>query len=92
MKEAMRVLCRTSSLLAACACSWYFLRQWFAPDACMDRGAVFDYKKWECNYAAENLPYIEVPALGLGSFWLALSSVVIAAAVHVCVGRRANAA
>ena len=92
MKQATRVLCRTASWLTAGVSTWHFLRQWFAPDACVDRGTVFDYQRWKCDSAADQLPYLEVPAYALGSFWLALLAIVAATAVHVYTKRRENAA
>ena len=67
---------------------WYFFRDWFAPDACMDFGGAFDYVSWRCSHDNnESLRYIEVAAYQLPSFWLFAISCALAVVLQVVLQR-----
>ena len=63
--------------LPALAAIWYFLKQLWAPDACLDFGGSFDYVAWQCSDTV-NHPYIKVPLYRFGSFWLVVVCVIFA--------------
>jgi len=56
---------------------WFFLQQWFAPDACLDFGGSFDYILWQCSHD-KNHQYISVPIYNYLSFWLLISCLLLA--------------
>jgi hypothetical protein len=64
---------------------WYFLRAWFAPDACLDFGGSFNYVKWECS--SEVNQFIDIWAYELPSFWILVSCVVLAIFLHISTKR-----
>lgn len=73
------------SLIAA----WCFLRQWWAPDACLDFGGSFDYVTWQCSHS-KNHPYIEVPPYSYGSLWALIACVTFAVTASVVLRSRRN--
>ena len=68
--------------VASLVTAWYFLRQWFAPDACLHLGGSFDCMNWECSYS-ERHAYIDVSAFDLPSFWVFITCTVIAVVVTI---------
>jgi len=55
------------------------------PDACLDHGGSFNYKRWECS--GEINEFIDVPAYYLSAFWYLFFSVALAIWLHVYKGR-----
>ena len=69
---------------------WFFLRDWFAPDACMDFGGAFDYERWRCSHDPdEHLAHVDVPLYKLLSFqlWLGVLAIAVVAQVALRVPR-----
>ncbi len=66
--------------------SWYFLRDYFAPDACLDFGGSFDYINWKCNYDV-TLKYIEIPFYKIKTFWLVPFSLVFSLSVFAHINK-----
>jgi hypothetical protein len=69
---------------------WFFIRQFFAPDACLDLGGSFNYAQWACSYT-EDHAYVDTPFYFLGSFWVFAFSSIVSALVWLCYRRRGNA-
>ena len=65
-------LIRALIFLPSLVSLWHFIGQFFAPDACLDRGGSFNYSSWECSFT-DDYPYIATPFFKLGSFWLFLA-------------------
>lgn len=84
----MRRLVKGVGWITAIVTGWYFFREWFAPDACMDFGGAFDYVNWRCSYDDnEFLRYIEVAAYQLPSFWLFAVSAALAVVLQIALQR-----
>jgi hypothetical protein len=76
-------------LLAAFAL-WHFLGVWYAPDACVDFGGSFDYELWECS--GEVNKYREISACQLPSFWILVSTIILAVGLRQYARRDAKPA
>ena len=84
MKPDFRSVIKAACWAGVLVAGWFFLRDWFAPDACMDFGGAFDYVHWRCSHdSTEHLSYIDVPAYKLPSFQLLLGAVLVAVVVQV---------
>ena len=68
---------------------WYFLRDYWAPDGCLDFGGSFDYVNWECNYEITQ-KYIDVPFYKIKTFWLVPFSMVFSITVLTYIRKLKN--
>jgi len=68
---------------------WYFLRDYLAPDGCLDSGGSFDYVNWECSYGI-NHKYIEVSVFKLKSYWVAVTIFLVALSIQLITNKAKN--
>lgn len=80
-------LLRYGAWAAAAVSLWVFVRKWWAPDACLDRGGSFDYVRWKCDTLFDH-PYIEIPVFAHAEFWIFVACGLVATALSVA--SRAN--
>lgn len=67
--------------------SWYYVGNFFAPEACLDFGGSFNYETWRCSHS-DNQTYLETPFFKVPGFIPALISV--ATAIIVSIALRLN--
>ena len=63
--------------LPAMVAATVFLREWFAPDACLNAGGSFNYVTWQCGHIQN--AFIDVPFYRFGTFWLFVVSFLFSA-------------
>ena len=93
VKKAATVAATIVLWLVAVFAFWSYLRNYFAPEACLDFGGSFDYTAWECSHS-ENKPYIYTPFFRVPGFQPALlsSGIAVLVTVVLCRGRLTAAA
>ena len=67
-----------------------FLREWFAPDSCLNEGGSFNYATWQCGHMHN--AFIAVPFYRFGTFWLFVAGFVAGAVASGVLRSRSNAA
>jgi hypothetical protein len=72
---------------------WHFAGEYFAPDACLDRGGSFNYLAWECSMEVMS-QYIDIPIYQVAGFATAAATLTAAmlASVALRLTRRSTRA